>query len=105
MCSTSCLAGRLVHLSVSIIDPSPIGHQTHKSPVCPPSVFIEDYTLSFNAFDDDVVIQLLDGDDVIVFSGVIPAGTTNFQLPSTLEGEYQIQLIYGNFIFTGYVEI
>lgn len=94
-----------IHFQVNFNDPVPIGSGKHRTPIQPPAVYIEDYVLSFNAFEDDCAIQLLDEDDVIVFSGVLPAGTTSFQLPSTLEGEYQIQLIYGNFIFTGYVEL
>lgn len=76
----------------------------HRVTAQPPVVYLANYTLSFNAFEEDCTIQLLDEDDAIVFSGIIPAGTTSFQLPSTLEGEYQVQLIYGNFIFTGYIE-
>lgn len=70
-----------------------------------PMVYLENYILSFNAFEEDCAIQLLDENDAIVFSSVIPVGTTSFLLPTTLEGEYQILLIYGNFIFIGFVEL
>lgn len=76
-----------------------------RTPAPAPVVYLENHTLSFNAFEDDYAIQLLDENEVVVFSNMIPAGTTSFLLPTTLEGEYQIQLIYGNFIFTGYIEL
>ncbi len=93
-----------IDFEVKYNDPNhPVGG--HRVPVQPPFVYIEDCTLSFNAFEDDCAIQLLDENEVVVFSNMIPAGTTSFLLPTTLEGEYQIQLIYGNFIFTGYIEL
>ena len=103
--SIHCMAGGPIDLSVGIIDPAPIGHKPSKAPIQPPVVYLDDYTLSFNAFEEDCAIQLLDEDDVVVFSDVITAGTTTFLLPSTLSGEYQIQLIYGNWIFIGWIEL
>mgnify|MGYP006916054456 CR=1 FL=1 len=94
-----------IHFQTNYNNPNPIGIGRQRTPVQSPAVYLEDCTLSFNAFEDDCVIQLLDEDDAIVFSDIISAGTTSFLLPSTLEGEYQIQLIYGNFIFTGYIEL
>lgn len=98
-------AGGWIHLHVNYNNPNPIGTGKQRTPIQPPMVYIEDYTLSFSAFEEDCTIQLLDENDVVVFSDVIPAGATSFQLPSILVGEYQIQLIYGNFIFTGYIEL
>ena len=74
-------------------------------PIQPPSIYLGNHTFSFNAFEEDCLIQLLDNGGNEVFSSVIAAGTTSFQIPTTLEGEYQILLSYGNFIFIAFVEL
>lgn len=94
-----------IDFEVGYGDPTHAGTNRPRTPIQSPSVYLGNYSLSFNAFEDDCVIQLLDEDDAIVFSDIISAGTTSFLLPTNLEGEYQIQLIYGNFIFTGYIEL
>lgn len=99
--STSSFARTRIYLSVTApIDPRPIGNGHPKSPIQPPTVYIEDYTLNFSAFEEDCTIQLLD-DSGVVYSDVIPAGTTSYSLPGTLSGEYTIQLLLGNWIFEG----
>ncbi len=102
--NTICMAGRPINLTCSIIDPSAIGHQTHKAPPKNAVVYLEDYTLSFSAFEEDCTIQLLD-DSGVVYSDVIPAGITSYSLPGTLSGEYTIQLLLGNWIFEGEIEL
>jgi hypothetical protein len=84
-------------------NPNPASTRKQRAPIQPPHIYLEDYSLSFNAFEEECLIQLLDNSGNEVFSGVIPVGTTSFQLPTTLEGEYQIQLIYSVFIFIGYI--
>lgn len=103
--STNTFAWERIFLTVNgKYDIRPIGNGHAKSPIQPPAVFIEDYTLSFNAFEDDVVIQLLDGDDV-AYEVNVPAGTSSVVLPSTLSGEYTLQLIWGNWVFSGEIEL
>ena len=43
--------------------------------------------------------------DKVVYSTVIPTNTTNLVIPSTLSGEYEIQIIQGNICFYGYIEL
>lgn len=43
--------------------------------------------------------------DNVVYSTVIPINTTNLVIPSTLSGEYEIQIIQGNTCFDGYIEL
>ena len=43
--------------------------------------------------------------DNMVYSKVIPINTTNLVIPSTLSGEYEIQIIQGNICFYGYIEL
>ena len=77
---------------------------SHRSPVQIPPFLLEGYTLSFSAFEEDFTIQLLDENGVVV-SMVIPAGATSIEMPNTLLGEYTIQLIFGNWIFEGEIEL
>lgn len=50
MLSTSLWAKTLVPLSVYIEDDnSPVGNERPKSPIQPPTVYIEDYTLTFES--------------------------------------------------------
>lgn len=96
---------RWIDFHVGYNNPTNVNKGKTRTPIQPPAVYLKNYTLSFNAFEEDCTIQLLSEDDGIVVSDVIPAGTSTFQLPTYLVGEYQIQLIYGNFIFTGYIEL
>ena len=41
--------------------------------------------------------------DNVVYSTVIPINTTNLVIPSTLSGEYEIQIIQGNIYFYGFI--
>lgn len=86
------------------VDDEPIGHSGPRSLDQTPVVYIEDNTLMFESGHPGYTLRLLDEDDVVVFSDAISEGSTTFQLPSTLTGKYQIQLIYGNWIFIGWIE-
>lgn len=97
-------AGGWIHLHVNYNNPNPIGTGKQRTPIQPPTVYIEDYTLSFSAFEEDCTIQLLE-DSGVVYSDVILAGTTSYSLPGTLSGEYTIQLLLGNWIFEGEIEL
>jgi len=68
-----------------------------------PSISLEGYTLSFYTPCDGCTLRLLDANDNVVFSTVIPTNTTNLVLPSTLSGEYEIQIIQGNICFYGLI--
>ena len=39
----------------------------------------------------------------VVYSTVIPINTANLVIPSTLSGEYEIQIIQGNICFYGFI--
>ena len=41
----------------------------------------------------------------VVYSKVIPINTANLVIPSTLSGEYEIQIIQGNISFYGFIEL
>lgn len=92
-----------IDLEVGIVDPTGSYEPVEKSPVLVPSIGIEDYTLFFNTPCDGCTLRLLDENDAIVYSTIIPTGTTSLVLPSYLSGEYEIQIIQSNIYFWGYI--
>ncbi len=103
MMSINAFAWLHVPLTVNGDDENTLGSGGARSLIEPPTVYIENYALLFEFDRPDYVLQLVDENNVVVFSSVIPSGTTLFQLPTTLEGEYQIQLIQGNILYWGII--
>ena len=99
--STSVSAQELVPLTVSIIDEQPISHGHPRSPEETPIVYIDDYTLLFEANHPDYVLNIKDEDGDVVYSTVVYSAQTQVVLPSTLSGDYQIELVVGNLLFKG----
>ena len=64
-------------------------------------VSLDNHTLFFLTPCDGCTLRLLDDNANVVYSTVIASGTTSLVLPSTLSGEYEIQIIQGNICFYG----
>lgn len=94
-----------VELNVTWDDPTNIGYPIPKSPVLVPEVSLEDHTLYFFTPCDGYTLNIVDENDVVVYSIVIPVGTTSWVLPATLSGEYELQLISGNYCFWGMITL
>ena len=90
-------------LQVGYVDPNNPLDPDPKSPILIPHVGIDDYTLTFYTPCDFCVLRLLDEDDNLVYTTIIPVGATTLVLPSYLSGNYEIQIIRGNFCFYGYI--
>lgn len=90
-------------LQVGYDDPIESDDGEHRAPVIIPDVCIDGYTLVFNTPIDGYTLRLLDEDGYVVFTTIIPIGTTSMVLPSYLSGEYEIQIIQGNLCFYGYI--
>lgn len=104
--------GTQVDLQVSLIhiNPGTIKDKPHKAPPHMPSVqvpvvFLDGNTLYFDEPCGALTLQLVDEDDSVVYSVTIPAGTTEWELPCTFEGEYELQIIQGRFSFHGWIEL
>ena len=76
-----------------------------RSPVMVPSVSIEDHTLYFDTPCDGCMLQLLNEDGEVEFAIEIPEESETLTLPFYLEGEYELQIIRGNFCFFGFIEL
>ena len=98
--SVSVMA-KTVTFSVGYVDPSDPKDDDPRSPILIPEVDLEDYTLTFYTPCDGSVLRLLDENDNVVYSTVIPTGTTSLVLPSYLSGNYEIQIVQGNIYYYG----
>ena len=105
MMSTSALAWKLVPLTIYGDDETPIGHGGARGPIEAPSVYIEDYSLSFEANHPDYVLYIKDEDGEVVYTTTVYSAVTLVTLPATLSGDYEIELVYGNWIFSGYISL
>ena len=105
---TSALAdGELeqVDLEVSIWDPTTQKGGIGRSPVQIPTVFLDGFTLYFDTPCSGYTLQLVDEDGEIVYAVVLPYGTTEWELPDGLLGEYKLQIIRGRYCFWGWIEL
>lgn len=102
--------GKQIDLQVSIDSPTtPKGGIRKAPPRIPsiqmPSVFLDGNTLYFDTPCDGCTLQLVDEEDFVVYSVTIPEGTTEWELPDSLFGEYKLQIIRGKYCFYGWIEL
>ena len=87
-----------IPLQVGYIDPTK-ELKPHKSPIPIPEISLDDHTLYFDTPCDGCTLNIVDENDVVVYTLVIPTSTTSLVLPSTLSGEYVLQIIRSNYLF------
>ena len=93
-----------IELQAGYVDPD-LGDGETRAPILIPHVGIDGYSLLFYTPCDGSTLRLLDENDNVVYSIVIPDGTSTLVLPSYLSGNYRIEIIRGAFCFWGYVEL
>lgn len=103
--STSMSAQVLVPLTVNYDEEQPGGNGFPKTPITAPTVYIDDYTLLFEASHPEYVLYIKDENDNVVYSTVVSSTQTQVVLPSTLSGDYQIELVMGYWLFTGWINL
>lgn len=94
-----------IDLEVGYADPDLNQNPDQRSPILIPHVSIDGYSLLFYTPCDGSTLRLLDENDNVVYSTVIPDGTSTLVLPSYLSGNYRIEIIRGAFCFWGYIEL
>lgn len=94
-----------VPLRVKPLNPNQTSGPIKRSPVMAPTLCIEDHTLYFITPCDGCLLQLLNEDGEVEFAIEIPEESETLTLPFYLEGEYELQIIRGNFCFFGYIEL
>lgn len=94
-----------VVLQVNYFDPyKGLGNQP-RGPENPLTIGLEDHTLYMSNVDFDITLQLTDANDNVVYTTFVAANTSTVVLPSTLTGEYKIELIDDERCFWGYIEL
>ena len=104
--STKLMAWEQIPFTVNgDIDDTPIGHGHGRPSIEMPLVYIDDYTLTFAIDHPDYVLIIKDEDGVVVYNTTVFSAQTEVILPSTLSGDYEIQLVMGNWLFTGWINL
>lgn len=103
--NTSVMARELIPFSVHYDDEQPITHGHGRSTIQPPTVYIEDYTLLFAVDHPEYILNIKDEDGAVVYSTVVYSVQTQVVLPSTLSGDYEIELVMGNWLFSGWINL
>ena len=93
----------VVPLQVGIYDPTYNQNNPQKTPVQPPYVWQDDYTLTFDDSCIGCELRLVDENDNVVYTTTITSNT--LVLPSYLSGEYELQIISGIYCFYGFIEL
>jgi hypothetical protein len=102
--NVSVLAKEQVPLTVSYNeDEQPLGHGYGRTPMRPPLVYIEDYTLTFAVGHPDYTLIIKDEDGYVIYTTTVFSTDTELILPSTLSGDYEVNLVMGNWLFVGYI--
>ncbi len=96
-----------IELTASRIKNDNIGNGSPRGPVYVPSASIDGHTFYINESHPDYVLQLIDPDDEenVIYEVLMPAGVNSLVLPSSLVGEFVIQLLWTDWRFWGYIEL
>ena len=92
-------------LQVRLIDPSMPLRPIKRSQVKAPTLSIMDHTLYFVTSCDGCILRLLNEDGEMEYEIEIPENTSTLTLPFYLYGEYELQILRGNYCFYGIVEL
>lgn len=104
--STGVMAWELIPLSVNYENEQPLGNGYTKTPTLAPTVYIDDYTLLFEADHPEYVLYIKDENNNVVYTTTVYSTQTQVVLPSSLSGDYKIQLDFGgNYFFVGKIEL
>ena len=92
-----------VPLQVGYVDPSMDQDGPGRGPVQPPLIYIEDGTLTFVTNCDGCELRLVNAEDEVEYTTVISGST--LELPSDLSGTYVLEIICGDYIFIGEINL
>jgi len=92
-----------VNLQSSFLDPTSQNDGQHKGLIPIPEIALDNHTLYFLTPCDGCLLNIVDTNNVVVYSIVIPTGATSLVIPATLSGEYELQIVVGNYLFYGII--
>ena len=99
------VVGTQICWRVGYVDPTSLSNTHPRNPNDPPVVYLEDYTLTFEVDHPEYVLYIKDEDEVVVYSTVVSTTVTEVVLPSYLSGDYEIDLVMGDWLFSGWIEL
>ena len=76
-----------------------------RTPVMPPTVGINGHTLYLYSGCDNTEIVLIGENETEVYSTYVLEGTTQVQLPSVLQGTYELRILRGQYMFYTEIEL
>ena len=91
-----------ISLDCEIIDEGTAFPGHGKAPMRMPRIYQDGYMLTLSSFHPEYIINIVQ-DGEVVYTSVIPAGVTEFELPACISGECTIRFVSGRFCFTGYI--
>jgi len=91
-----------VYLTIVNEDEANMGNT--KAPARPLIVSLADGVLSLPAMPVDYQFQMLDENGTLVYSALIPAGSTQIVLPA-MTGNFEIRLVADTYYFKGYITL
>jgi hypothetical protein len=94
-----------IDLEAGYVDPENGQNDYPRTPILVPKVGINGYSLIFYTPCDGCTLRLSDENDNVVYTTIIPTGSTTLVLPSYLSGEYKIEIIQGIYCFWGYITL
>lgn len=86
------------------IDITPALPKGSKAPVRMPEISIDGTTLFFQSSHPEYIINIVQEGEV-VFTSVVPADTTQYELPDYISGECVIEFMTGSYCFWGEIEL
>ena len=92
-------------LQVGIIDPETTQDNPQRAPIARPGINLAGHTLYFNNVGNDLVLVLLDEEGEETYTTLVLTGTTTVVLPSSLSGDYQLQLYSAVSIYYFYADV
>lgn len=94
-----------IELEAGYVDPNEPLDPDHRSPIIVPHVGINGFSLIFYTSCDGCILRLLDENENVIYTTMIPVGTSTLVLPSYLSGNYRIEIIPGTIYFWGNIEV
>ena len=90
-----------IPLQVEYDDPSDDQDNPQRTPVLIPEVSIDGYELLFGTPCDGCILRIVNASGEVEYTTVIPTNATSLVLPSTLSGDYELQIVQGYWCFYG----
>ena len=105
MCMAQNESGTFIDFQTHYINPIGSLPPKPKSPIKTPLIYTNDNGLIFIASHPEYILYIKDENETVVYSTVVSESETTVVLPSTLSGNYEIVLVMGNWMFTGWIEL